>query len=80
MYQNVFSYFSLLYPIMSKRMPWGPPNAPDDPPNVAGFATQIRQLTDPQMWNSTIFMPITRELSAGKRVLIERWCNLVMQG
>jgi len=76
-YDHFFGYFSVMYPVMSKVMPWGPDNAPNDPPEVRKvYADLIRTFTDEKMWESTLYMPITREMSAGKRALIQRWCNL----
>ena len=75
-YANVFSFFSVMYPIMSKVIPWGPDNAPNNPAEVAAFAANILNFTAPENWGSTIYMPITRDLSGGKRDLLHRWCNL----
>ena len=76
MYANFFSYFTLLYPVMSQIIPWGPDNAPNNPEDVKTFASELLVFTDPALWNTSIYMPITRELSAGKRNLLRRWCNL----
>lgn len=76
MYENFFNYFALLYPVMSHVIPWGPTDAPNNPDIVAQFAAQMKIFTDPQNWDTTIYMPITRDLSAGKRALLWRWCNL----
>jgi hypothetical protein len=76
MFEHVFCYFSLLYPIMSTLLPWGPDNAPNNPGQVKEFAANIVSFTNPASWNSTLYMPITRELSAGKRALLVRWANL----
>ena len=75
-YANFFNYFALLYPIMSTVIPWGPENAPDNPNMVKQFATNMRTFTNPAIWDTTIYMPIARELSAGKRALLYRWCAL----
>jgi len=77
-YANVFCYFSVLYPIMSTFIPWGPEEAPRDPEKVKAFANNILQFTDPGFWDSTLYMPITREMSAGRRTLLARWCQLNM--
>jgi len=76
MYENFFNYFALLYPVMSHVIPWGPSDAPSNPDIVAQFASQIKLFTNPMNWDTTIYMPITRDLSAGKRELLWRWCNL----
>jgi len=75
-YANFFNYFSLLYPIMSRVIPWGPTDAPNSPDLVKQFAGQMKVFTNPLNWNTTIYMPITRDLSAGKRALLWRWCTL----
>ena len=75
-YENFFNYFALLYPVMSHVIPWGPSDAPSNPGIVAQFASQIKIFTNPQNWDTTIYMPVTRDLSAGKRALLWRWCNL----
>ena len=75
-YANFFNYFALLYPIMSRVIPWGPSDAPDNPDYVKQFATNMKTFTNPINWNTTIYMPITRDLSAGKRALLWRWCSL----
>ncbi|HWQ12916.1 MAG TPA: hypothetical protein VNL77_08950 [Roseiflexaceae bacterium] len=76
MYQEVFGYYTLMYPMMATIIPWGPHDAPDDPERVRTFAALIRQFVDEQVLDSPMYMPITRELSAGKRRLIQRWCEL----
>lgn len=76
MYEHFFNYFALLYPVMSQVIPWGPLDAPDNPETVAQFASQLRLMTNPDIWDTTIYMPITRDLSAGKRALLWRWCAL----
>jgi|CZKI01.1.fsa_nt_gi hypothetical protein len=75
-YDNFFGFYSVLYPIMSTVIPWGPDGAPNDPNAVKQFANQMLSMTSPDMWYSTIYMPITRDLSGGKRELLRRWCNL----
>jgi hypothetical protein len=32
-----------------------------------------------QIWNTTHFMPVTREMSAGKRRLLQRWISIVQK-
>lgn len=75
-YANFFNYFALLYPVMSRVIAWGPLNAPENLDEVKQFAFNMKSFTNPAIWNTTIYMPITRELSAGKRALLWRWCSL----
>jgi hypothetical protein len=75
-YEEVLSYFSILYPIMSTIIPWGPANTPHDPDRVAQFAALMSAAVDESRLGTALQMPITRDLSAGKRVLLQRWCEL----
>jgi len=48
-------------------------------PDVVGNANNramIKARTGKELWNSTLYMPHTRELSDGKRILLQRWCDL----
>lgn len=74
-YREVFGYYAILYPVMSKIIPWGPDNTPSDPERVAQFASLILDAIDESRRGTTLEMPITRELSAGKRALLQRWCE-----
>ena len=78
-YKEVLNYFTILFPIMSTIIPWGPDNTPRDPDRVAQFAALIRQAIDESRIGTALEMPITRDLSAGKRALLRRWCDLQLQ-
>jgi hypothetical protein len=39
-------------------------------------ASLIRQFVSQRALSSTVYMPVTRELSDGKRKLLQRWCAL----
>jgi hypothetical protein len=73
-YREVLNYYAILYPVMSTIIPWGPENTPQDPQRVAQFAALISQAIDEDRLGTALEMPITRELSAGKRALLKRWC------
>ncbi len=75
-YDEVFKYYGILYPIMSLIIPWGPDTLPNDPERVAQFAAIMRQAVDRKYLGTALSMPITRELDEGKRRLIQRWCDL----
>ena len=75
-YNEVFSYYAIMYPVMSLIIPWGPSDTPHDPDRVVQFASLIRQAVDESRVGTALAMPITRELSAGKRALVQRWCDL----
>lgn len=78
-YHHVFRYYGILYPIMSLIIPWGPDDLPNDPVRVAQFAAIMRQAVDEKYLGTALSMPITRELDAGKRRLVQRWCDLQMR-
>ena len=78
-FDEVLSYYSILYPVMSTIIPWGPDNTPHDPDRVAQFAALMSQAVDASRLDTALQMPITRELSAGKRALLQRWCALQMR-
>ncbi|HEX8084217.1 MAG TPA: hypothetical protein VF529_07995 [Solirubrobacteraceae bacterium] len=78
-YREVFSYYGILYPIMSLIIPWGPDNLPNDPTRVAQFAAIMKQAVDRKYLGTALSMPITRELDEGKRRLVQRWCDLQLQ-
>ncbi len=65
-YANFFGFYSVLYPAMSKLIPWGPTDAPNNPAEVRKLAAQMMSFTKADMWYSTIYMPITRDLSGGQ--------------
>lgn len=73
-YQQVFRTYNILYPVMAQFVPM------DDRDRMKGAYMQIQALTAPNMFESTLYMPVTRELSAGKQKLIDRWANRVSRG
>ncbi|HWC27378.1 MAG TPA: hypothetical protein VG474_12400 [Solirubrobacteraceae bacterium] len=78
-FDEVLAYFSILYPVMSAIIPWGPENTPHDPDRVAQFAALMSMAIDESRIGTALQMPITRDLSAGKRALLQRWCALQMR-
>ncbi len=45
---------------------------------VTAAAETLLRRTEPGDWQRTRYMPRTRDLSAGKRRLLERWCRKVL--
>ncbi|HEU0132142.1 MAG TPA: hypothetical protein VFQ85_14230 [Mycobacteriales bacterium] len=80
LWDEVLAYYALMYPVMSQYVPWGPPDAPLDPDRVRMLAAVLRELVDARNLDSPMYMPVTRELSAGKRELIRRWCDRQLAG
>ena len=69
-YDNVLRYYYRLYPAMDSYV------ALNDPEAVAQAAPMLRKMIDRSNWCSTLYMPVTRELSDGKRRLLQRWCDI----
>jgi hypothetical protein len=74
MYQNVFRYYNLTFPAMSKVIPL------DNQAAMEAAAPEIVRRTDPALRHSTRYMPITRDLSSGKRDLIVKWAHSLPKG
>lgn len=75
-YEQIFNYYAQLYPVMARIIPWGPNENADDIERTRMFAALMLQAIDVKNLGSTMAMPITREMSAGKRKLLQRWCEL----
>jgi hypothetical protein len=71
-YQEVFRYYHLLHPAMNQKLDLGDEQA------VTAAAETLLRRTDPGNWRRARYMPRTRDLSAGKRRLLERWCRKVL--
>ena len=73
LYETVFRYYYLIFPAMSKIIPFNNQKV------MEAAAPDLVRRTDPALWHSTRYMPITRDLSKGKRELIVRWARIVSQ-
>ncbi len=69
---TVFATYALIYPIMA-----GIVGSKD---SLINNNTKIQELTNVDLAADTAYMPITRELSNGKREVIEMWGTLVDNG
>jgi hypothetical protein len=72
-YNSVLRYYFLTYPAMSKYIPL---NREESVRTAAGA---ILARLDADGWDRTTFMPVTREMSRGKRELLARWCRSVLR-
>ena len=73
-YEEVLKVYDYIYPVMSQVVPLYQKEA------VAGMAQQVQLMTNLDFWESTLFMPVTRDMSAGKRDLLNRWLNKASRG
>jgi hypothetical protein len=71
-YSNVLQYYYRLYPAMNQYIELNDPAVVGNANNRA----MIKARTSKDLWYSTLYMPHTRELSDGKRTLLQRWCDL----
>jgi hypothetical protein len=72
-YEKVLQVYNLVYPEMSRIRDLSDLNV------VKGMAEQILAATKyPANFEWTMFMPVTREMSAGKRNLLQRFCAKVL--
>ncbi|MDG3008289.1 hypothetical protein [Paludisphaera mucosa] len=73
MYRTVFRYYRLVYPAMSQVIDFSNQTQMED------NAERIAQGIDPRLRSNTRFMPVSRDLSAGKRALIVEWAARVVR-
>jgi len=72
-YAKVLQCYNLIYPEMSRIRDLSDLNV------IKGMAEQILASTKyPANFGRTMFMPVTREMSAGKRNLLQRFCAKVI--
>jgi hypothetical protein len=71
-YTHVLQPYDALTPRMSNVIRL------DDPDAVRTFARRFKEVTSEALLESRRYMPITRDLSRGKRKLLHRYCDLVL--
>lgn len=72
-YSNILYVYDMLYPVMKYYAGIDLGSQLSVGQNISA----ILQLTDSSMIDSTLYMPVTRELSAGKRIVLEMYGGLV---
>jgi hypothetical protein len=73
-YEKVLRYYYKVFPTMDQHLML------NDKQACINAAQMLLLLTDASSWDSTLYMPITREMSDGKRNLLHRWCRRVLAG
>jgi hypothetical protein len=76
-YERILRVYDFLNPVMSRV---GIDLDLSDEQAVRDQAQTIKNLISVNRFESRAYMPITRDLSAAKRRLLARWCDLVLQG
>ena len=79
-YENILAVYDVINPVMSRQT--NPAiNRPLHDRNVMeAFPERIKNLIDKARIEDAAYMPVTRDLSNGKRQLLRRWCDLVING
>lgn len=73
-YGNILYVYDMIFPVMDLFMPLG------DLVRVEGAIDQLMvMITEAMEVASTLYMPVTRDLSAGKRKVLETWGDLVVR-
>jgi hypothetical protein len=73
-YGNILYVYDMIFPVMDLFMPLG------DLVRVEGAIDQLMvMITEDMEVASTLYMPVTRDLSAGKRKVLETWGDLVVR-
>lgn len=71
--QEILGFYAVMYPVMARYVPL------DNRARMEGSVDQLKvTLSEAYMRDqSTMMMPITRDLSSAKRWVLLRWCDLV---
>jgi hypothetical protein len=73
-YGKILYVYDMIFPVMDQFMPLG------NLPRVEGAIDQLMMMITADMEvASTLYMPVTRDLSAGKRRVLETWGSLVVR-
>jgi hypothetical protein len=67
-FDNIFVLYKTLYPVMDAILPMIETNW-DDPL----IQSKLIELTDEKNWNQPLFMPVTRDMTAAQRQLLNMW-------
>jgi hypothetical protein len=74
-YSEILYLYDMIYPVMLRFVPLG------ERQRVEAAVDQVLALIAPSYFaESTLAMPITRDLSAGKRTVLQMWGSLVKRG
>jgi len=76
-YTNIFKVYDVLNPVMSRQGIDVPLNNKE---RMESLVSTLKRVMSKESFNSIRHMPITRDMSSGKRKLIMRWCELVENG
>lgn len=73
-HRDILRTYEIVTPRMSNVIDFSDPDA------VRTFARRFLEVTDPSMFESARYMPVTRDLSAGKRRVLRAFCARFVDG
>ncbi len=76
-YEQILRVYDIINPVMARAAISKPL---DDRQRMMNLASAIKRVIAKASFESFQHMPITRDMSAGRRKLLERWCELVLDG
>lgn len=79
-YENIFAVWDVTNPVMARTTSPAIKKPLHDRFVMEQQAARIKKLIDRDSFESEAYMPVTRDLSRGKRRLLNRWCDLVIAG
>jgi hypothetical protein len=75
LYTRIFYLYDVLFPVMRRYFDFGDRSTVED-----NIATIMRLTSEDLSADSTVYMPVTRDLSPGRRAAIHLWGQLVLDG
>lgn len=69
-YENIFENYQAVLPIMNVVVPFNEANW-----SSPFFLSRMLMVIDEKYWNAYMYMPVTRELSATQRQLLQMWAQ-----
>lgn len=79
-YKVIFAEFDVLNPVMSRTSDPAINVPLHDRASMESKAERVKAVIRKEAFEDAGFMPVTRDLSRGRRRLLERWCDLVLSG
>jgi hypothetical protein len=78
-YETIFAEFDVLNPVMTRRSEPSINTPLHDRTLMESKAKRVKELIDQRAFETASYMPVTRDLSRGRRKILERWCDLVLR-
>lgn len=79
-YDDILRVYDSFNPIMSRTSDPSITKPLDNQARMEMLAQAIKRVISKATFESAAHMPITRDMSAGRRLLLTRWCDLVLEG